>query len=77
MDINRFNESNRSITPWIAREVHRNIKGRKKNRYQLLADDGVHLTPEMNSKWATELTMAIKKNYGEISAVKSDPVNTP
>lgn len=36
VEINRFNESNGAITPWLARDIHRNIKGRKKNRYQLV-----------------------------------------
>lgn len=67
IEINRFNEFNGSITPWLARDVHRNIKGRKKNRYQLLAEDGVHLSPEMRSKWVAELTSSLVKNYNEMN----------
>lgn len=68
VEINRFNKTNGAITPWLACDVHRNIKGRKKNRYQLLAMDGVHLTPEMRNKWVIELISAIKKNYREMCA---------
>lgn len=62
----RFNELNGSMTPWLARYVHRNIKDRKKNRHQLLAMDGVYLTPELRSKWAVELISALRKNYVEM-----------
>lgn len=66
VEINRFNEEQDSITPWIARDVHRNVKGKSRNRYQLLADDGVHLTPDMKQRWVIEIMAATKKNYRQI-----------
>lgn len=51
--ITAFNEENEVITPWTAKEVHRNKKGGKKTtRYQKLAPDGLHLTNEILEKWA-------------------------
>lgn len=50
-------------TPWTAREVHRNMKnGRKSHRYQKLAEDGLHLSPEMKKVWAQELIKTMYKN---------------
>lgn len=50
-------------TPWVAKQVHKNLKnGKKSNRYQKLGEDGLHLTDAMRSKWAYEIIQAIKKN---------------
>lgn len=60
--ITAFNEENEVITPWTAKEVHRNKKGGKKSaRYQKLAPDGLHLTDEMREKWAALLINVIDR----------------
>lgn len=42
--VNRFNEQHDAIAPWVARDIHRNTKGKKITRYQRLCEDGIHLT---------------------------------
>lgn len=66
MEINSFNSPNDAISPWLARDIHKNARGRKKSRYYLLGDDGVHLTSEMRSKWATEILSSLHKNYDKM-----------
>lgn len=57
------NSKNNVIGPWIAREVHRNMKnGRKTHRYQKLTDDGLHITPEMRQTWVQDFLRAMHKN---------------
>lgn len=63
IEINRFNTSNNAITPWLARDVHHNIKGKKKNRYDRLSEDGVHLSDNLKLKWAAEIVSALVKNH--------------
>lgn len=65
-EINRFNSVNNVITPWLARDVHHNIKGRK-SRYNRLADNRVHLTDSLKAKWAGEMVSALAKNYEKMN----------
>lgn len=62
-EINSFNKVNGVISPWLARDVHKNNKGRKKARYWLLGEDGVHLTLELKERWASEILASFHKNY--------------
>lgn len=60
--ITSFNEENGVITPWTAKEVHRNKKGGKKTtRYQKLAPDGLHLSDDLREKWAMVLLNTIHR----------------
>lgn len=63
VEINRFNNANNTISPWLARDIHKNNKGYKKTRYYKLGEDGVHLTPELQQRWASEILASLHKNH--------------
>lgn len=52
VEIDSFNSGNDVISPWLARDIHKNTKAQKKSRYYKLGEDGVHLTPDLKKKWA-------------------------
>lgn len=60
--VNRYNEMHGAVSPWLARDIHRNIKGKKITKYHKLSDDGVHLTEDLKRKWAMEILSALRKN---------------
>lgn len=79
--ITAFNVSNDVLTPWLARDVLMNRskhKGKKTCRYYRLNTDGLHLTDELQEKWAEILMRAIKNltdgtrptQFSEISSLK-------
>lgn len=62
-EITAWNNARNVITPWLAKEIHRNKKnGQKITRYHKLSEDGLHLTSELRSSWAKLLIQAICKN---------------
>lgn len=62
-EIAAWNTSRNVITPWLAKEIHRNKKGGLKiHRYHKLAEDGLHLTPSLRCCWAKQIVEAICKN---------------
>lgn len=69
VEINSFNSANNVISPWLAREIHKNTKGRKKTRYYKLGEDGVHLTPELQERWASEILASLHKNHQKMMEV--------
>lgn len=63
IEINCFNSERNAVTPWLARDVHHNNKGRHRTRYNRLAEDGVHLSDYLKPRWALEFVSAITKNH--------------
>lgn len=85
--VNRCNEMYDAVSPWLARDVHCNTKGRKITKYHILDEDGVHLTEALKRKWAAEIVSALRKNRdkmlmragrpGNLHPVGSDIVTAP
>lgn len=70
-EIVAWNNARDVVTPWLAKEVHRNKKnGQKITRYHKLSEDGLHLTTELRTRWADLIVKAIHKNE-EKSIVKN------
>lgn len=66
IEINCFNAGRDAVTPWLARDVHHNNKGRWRSRYNRLAEDGVHLSDYLKPRWAAEIVSAIIKNHEKL-----------
>lgn len=66
VEINNYNHDNNVISPWIARDIHKNTKGYKKTKYQKLGEDGVHLSLELKQKWAAEILASLHKNFDKM-----------
>lgn len=47
-------------------EIHHNVKGKKKTRYNRLAEDGVHLSDYLKAKWAAEIVLSLSMNYEKL-----------
>lgn len=73
--VNRFNEQHDAVAPWLARDIHRNVGGRKITRYQKLSEDGVHLTEVIKEKWAVEILSALRKNWEKVLVREGRPGN--
>lgn len=62
-EITTWNNNSNVITPWLAKEIHRNKKnGQKITRYHKLSDDGLHLTTDLRIGWAKLIVKSIYKN---------------
>lgn len=66
VEINKFNSANNTISPWLARDIHKNTKGHKKTRYYKLGEDGVHLTQDLQQRWASEILASLHKNHEKL-----------
>lgn len=66
-----FNLVNNVATPWTASDVHHNMKGgRKKTRYYILAEDGLHLNDSMREKWVATIYSVVNRNKDTTSRLQ-------